>query len=309
MVNSADVLVENFAPGVIERLGLGIETLHKLNPRLIYAQSSGYGQDGPYRDYPAMDLTVQAMSGVMSITGFPDGAREVGSGALRFFAGVHLYGGIVPRCSIASAQGAAARSRSRCSKRSSVAGVHARHVLRAGWQEAARTGNRHGGLAESPYNVYPASDGYMAIICVGEQHRKICSTRWPARTCWTIRALDPQIPRRPHGRGRRNGRRVHQTIRQAGAVSLLMKHRVPCAPVRTLKEVVTDPHLHQRGMLQWVDHPESAASSSRQAPCATRAPGRCRMSQARSSARQRGRARRLARTSRRATSTGAPKRG
>src|SRR5262249_8461758 len=72
MVKLADILVENFAPGVMDRLQVGYETLRKINPRLIYAQSSGYGTTGPNRDYPAMDLTVQAMSGVMSITGFPD---------------------------------------------------------------------------------------------------------------------------------------------------------------------------------------------------------------------------------------------
>ena len=96
MVRRADVLVENFAPGVMERLGLGVEAMHKINPRLVYAQSSGYGQEGLYRDYPAMDLTVQAMSGVMDITGFPD--REpvkAGPALCDFFAGVHLYGGIV----------------------------------------------------------------------------------------------------------------------------------------------------------------------------------------------------------------------
>ena len=96
MVKRADVLVENFAPGVTERLGLGVEAMHKINPRLVYAQSSGYGQEGLYRDYPAMDLTVQAMSGVMGITGFPE--REpvkAGPALCDFFAGVHLYGGIV----------------------------------------------------------------------------------------------------------------------------------------------------------------------------------------------------------------------
>src|SRR5512132_3751280 len=96
MAQRADVLAEHFAANGVERLGLGVEPLHKLNPRLIYAQSSGYGQEGLYRDYPAMDLTVQAMSGIMDITGFPE--REpvkAGPALCDFFAGVHLYGGIV----------------------------------------------------------------------------------------------------------------------------------------------------------------------------------------------------------------------
>src|SRR4029453_13833788 len=71
LVKQADVLVENFAPGVMERLGLPEEVLREANPKLVYASSSGYGKSGPYRDYPAMDLTVQAMTGVIDTTGYP----------------------------------------------------------------------------------------------------------------------------------------------------------------------------------------------------------------------------------------------
>src|SRR5262249_22568749 len=69
----ADVLVENFRPGVMDRLGLGEQALRAANPRLIYASISGFGQDGPFRDWPAFDLVIQAMSGMMSLTGEPDG--------------------------------------------------------------------------------------------------------------------------------------------------------------------------------------------------------------------------------------------
>jgi len=72
LVGQSDVLVENFAPGVMERLNLGEEVLREANPRLIYASGSGYGKTGPYRDYPAMDLVMQAMCGVIDSTGYPD---------------------------------------------------------------------------------------------------------------------------------------------------------------------------------------------------------------------------------------------
>ena len=90
MVARADVVVENFAPGVMDRLGLGAAELHKVNPRLIFASSSGYGKDGPYRDYPAMDLVMQAMCGVMDSTGYVD-QPPVKSGAALcdFLAGIH----------------------------------------------------------------------------------------------------------------------------------------------------------------------------------------------------------------------------
>jgi CoA:oxalate CoA-transferase len=259
MIKRADVLVENFAPGVMQRLGFGVEAMHKVNPRLVYAQSSGYGQEGLYRDYPAMDLTVQAMSGVMESTGFPD--REpvkAGPALCDFFAGVHLYGGIVTALLDRERTG-----RGRTVEVAMLDAVYASlssslgMSFGTGWQEAGRTGNRHGGLAESPYNVYPTSDGYIAIICVGEQHWK--------------NLLDamgrPELNADPRF-GSLKTRVAHMDIidtlvsdftrqyNKQDLFALLMKHRVPCAPVRTLMEVVNDPHLHQRGMLQWIDHPE-----------------------------------------------------
>jgi formyl-CoA transferase len=259
MVKRADVLVENFAPGVTERLGLGVEAMHKINPRLVYAQSSGYGQEGLYRDYPAMDLTVQAMSGVMGITGFPD--REpvkAGPALCDFFAGVHLYGGIVTALLDRERTG-----RGRTVEVAMLDAVYASlsstlgMCFGLGWQEAERTGNRHGGLAESPYNVYPTSDGYLAIICVGEQHWKdllAAMGRKDLQDDARFQSLKTRV--------------AHMDVvddlvstftrqfNKQDLFALLMKHRVPCAPVRTLMEVVNDPHLHQRGMLQWIDHPE-----------------------------------------------------
>ena len=74
LVRSAQVLVENFRPGVMQRLGLGFEALREENPTLVYCAISGFGQDGPLRELPAYDQIVQGMSGMMSITGAPDTA-------------------------------------------------------------------------------------------------------------------------------------------------------------------------------------------------------------------------------------------
>jgi formyl-CoA transferase len=172
LVSEADVLVENFAPGVMERLGLGADALQEINPRLVYAQSSGYGSSGPYRNYPAMDLTVQAMAGVMSITGFPDRPPVKSGPALcDFFAGVHLYGAIVTALY--------EREKTGRGRQVEVAMLDAVYAslssslglfFGSGGDIPSRTGNRHGGLAEAPYNVYPTRDGFIALICVGEVH-------------------------------------------------------------------------------------------------------------------------------------------
>ena len=93
---SADVLVENFAPAVMPRLGLGPDMFHRVNPRLIYASASGFGRTGPYADKLALDLTVQAMGGLMSTTG-EQGGRPLKTGApvADFMSGAHFYGAIV----------------------------------------------------------------------------------------------------------------------------------------------------------------------------------------------------------------------
>lgn len=259
LARTADVLVENFAPGVMERLGLGCAGLQAANPRLIYAQSSGFGSTGPYRDYPAMDLTVQAMAGVMSITGFPDRPPvKAGPALCDFFAGVHLYGAITTalyereRTGIGRQVEVAMMDAVYPSLSSSL-GLH----FGTGGDVPPRTGNRHGGLAEAPYNVYPAADGYIAIICVGDVH-------WGS----LLVAMDRQdLADDPRFASLRD--RVAHIDDVDAAVSAwtagqskealfagLMAHRVPCAPVRSLDEVVHDPHMHERGALQWQDHPE-----------------------------------------------------
>jgi formyl-CoA transferase len=122
MVKQADILIENFAPGVMDRLGRGAKTLQEINPRLIYGSSPGYGKTGTYRNYPEMDLVMQAICDIMSTTGFPDQPPVKAGAALSdFSAGIHLYAAII--LSLASNLGM----------------LRARHEA-----AASRTGNRHG---------------------------------------------------------------------------------------------------------------------------------------------------------------------
>ena len=96
MVERADVLLENFSPGTMDSLGVGWSRLHEINPRLIYASGTGFGLSGPDRDNLAMDMTIQAASGIMSVTGFPDGPPvKAGPTLVDFMGGIHLYAGIL----------------------------------------------------------------------------------------------------------------------------------------------------------------------------------------------------------------------
>jgi crotonobetainyl-CoA:carnitine CoA-transferase CaiB-like acyl-CoA transferase len=258
MVKRADVLLENFAPGAMDKLGVGYEVLREANPRLVYGQGSGYGRSGPNKDYPAMDLTVQAMAGVMSITGFPDRPPvKAGPALCDFFGGVHLYAALVTAL--------VERERTGQGRLVEVAMQEAVYPSLAsnlglwygtGGKVPPRTGNRHGGLAEAPYNVYPTRDGFIAIICVGEN-------QWHA----LLKAMDREdLAHDPRFQTLRHRvEHVDEVDALVGGFTMgfdkqplfehLLRFRVPCAPVRDLDEVVNDPHMHARRALEWVDHP------------------------------------------------------
>ena len=96
MVRRADVLLENFSPGTMDELGVGYEVLRAVNPRLVYATGTGFGISGPDRDTLAMDLTIQAASGIMSVTGQPDGPpTKAGPTLVDYMGGIHLYGAVM----------------------------------------------------------------------------------------------------------------------------------------------------------------------------------------------------------------------
>ncbi len=173
LVETADVLIENFAPGTIERLQLGPEQLLEHNPRLIVARGKGYGSTGPYAHMSAMDITVQAMSGSAAATGMPDGPpTKAGAAFVDFSGGIHLFGAI----------SAALFQRERTGRgqlvevsmhdtiypmlASSLGGLHNNPDRKL----PERTGNRHSGMALAPYNIYETSDGWLAIICISERH-------------------------------------------------------------------------------------------------------------------------------------------
>lgn len=259
MVGEADVLVENFSVGAMERLGLGYESLRAINPRLVYASGSGYGRSGPMRHYPAMDIAVQAMSGLMSVNGFEDRPPvKVGPAVADFFGGVHLYAAIVSALYERGVNGGHGRQ----VEVSMMESVYASLASNLGLyyategRVAARTGNRHGGMAESPYNAYAASDGYIAIVAASdEQWRRLLRAIGRPDLVDDARyaTLKARVERMGEVDALIDGFTRERTRDEAFAA--LMAAGITCAPVRDVGEVVNDPHLHERGALEWVDHP------------------------------------------------------
>lgn len=257
MVRGADVVVENFGPGTMDRLGVGPETLLGVNPRLVYGGATAYGIDGPDRDQLGMDITIQAHSGVMSVTGFPDQPPvKAGVAFVDFLGGVHLYAGIVTALY--------ERERTGVGRIVDVAMIDSIYPTLASnlssyYRDgtAPRAGNGHGGGALVPYDVYPTSDGYVAIIVVTQQQwRNLCTAMGR-----------PELAE--DERFRSNGRRFHNVAEldalirgwtsarpRDEVVAALAKARVPAAAVRDVGEAVEDRHLHERGALQHIDHPQ-----------------------------------------------------
>ena len=258
LAETADVVAENYAPGVVDRLGIGYGVLRDRNRAIVFASGSGYGQDGGYRDFPAMDLTVQAMSGVMCVTGYAEGPPTKSGAALcDFFGGVHLYGAIMTALFRRARTGEGA-----CIDVSMLEAVYPSMASNIGMTYGERddiplrTGNRHGGLSLSPYNVYPAADGHIAIICNSDDHWR--------RLCTAMGRPEYKDDSAFHSNKERvaNMERVDQIVaswtgqyEKAQLFEVLIKHRVPSAPVRDLPEVIGDPVLRARGALLEIEHP------------------------------------------------------
>jgi crotonobetainyl-CoA:carnitine CoA-transferase CaiB-like acyl-CoA transferase len=205
-----------------------------------------------------MDLTIQAASGIMSVTGAPDGPpMKAGPTLVDFLGGIHLYAAILTALFERehSGEGRLVEVAMQEAVYPSLA-ASLEYYHRTG-RPPPRTGNRQAGLSTAPYNVYPASDGHVAIHIVTEGH-------WQNLTRAMGRAdlqTDPRFAA--------NADRIAhmdeidavvadwtRTLPRMEIFARCKAGRVPCAPVRTAPEVMHDPHMHERGMLEDVDHPE-----------------------------------------------------
>jgi CoA:oxalate CoA-transferase len=247
----ADVLVENFAPAVMPRLGLGVEVFMQANPRLIYASASGFGSTGPYADKLALDLTIQAMSGLMSTTGELGGRPlKAGVPVADFMSGAHLYGAIVTGLFERERTG-----RGRHIEVSMLEALFATMLPAAGHAYASnhvprRTGNRHVADSYVPFDTFETSDGWVAIVCATDDH-------WVKLTKAMGRpelAEDKSL-QHLHGRVERIDEVTHWVADWAAKhtrqeiSALCEKFRIPAAPLCDALEVLSDPHLRARGFL------------------------------------------------------------
>ncbi len=257
MVARADVLLENFSPGTLDGLGVGYDVLRAVNPRLVYATGTGFGISGPDRNNLAMDFTIQAASGIMSVTGDPDGPpMKAGPTLVDFMGGIHLYAAVMTALlhRMATGQGQLVEVAMQEAVYPTLASSYDYH-LKTG-KIPPRAGNRQAGLASAPYNAFPTKDGWVAIHAVTEGHwRNLLRamgrddllddarfTTNPARTA-NIDATEALVTA------------WTSTMTKAEVAAVAKRHKIPAAAVRNAVEVMNDPHMHERGMLQRIDHP------------------------------------------------------
>jgi CoA:oxalate CoA-transferase len=246
----SDVLVENFRPGVMERLGLGQAEMRATNPRLIYASISGFGQDGPFRDWPAFDLVIQAMSGMMSVTGERDGrATAVGESIADVATGMFAAWGIA--AALYDRERTGAGRYVEVAMLDSVFAMLLTSLARRLFTERppGRVGNRH--PETYPVDSFPTKDGDIVLVGFSD-----AVFQRLAKTMDRAHLIDD-----PRFRTNRD-RDAHETelrgeiagwtqqLTRAEVLERLRMADIPAAPVWTLDDLLNSGHLEARGMLQ-----------------------------------------------------------
>src|SRR6195256_5844017 len=248
LVRDADVVVENFRPDVKTRLGIAYEALKAVNPRLVYASISGFGQSGPYRDRPGFDQIAQGMGGLMSITGLPgQGPGRVGIPIADLTAGVFLAHGIL----------VALLERERSGRGQWVHTSLLEAMVRMLDFQASRwtlgkeippqAGNDH--PTGIPTGVFKTSDGHMNIAASGQlMYRRLCEAIGAPALIDNPRFK--MAPDRSKNRAAMNAEldRVIMHKPTAHWVDVLNKAGVPCGPIYNVKEVFDDPHVQALGL-------------------------------------------------------------
>ncbi|MCM8748512.1 CoA transferase [Thermomicrobiaceae bacterium CFH 74404] len=255
LIEQADVLVENFSPGTVERLGFGYEAVRGRRPQIVYCSISGFGQTGPGKDRTAYDQIVQGMSGLMSVTGFPDGVPTrfgvpIADIAAGMFAAYAIVAALFHRQRTGEGQ---------YIDTSMLGGQVALLTYQAGIYFATgetpkRTGNAHPIVA--PYQTFSTADGYVNIAAGNDAiFARLC------RALGLERLLED--PRFQTNAGRITNlpalveslEAVLKTYRTSEVVAMLDAADVPCGPIYTVPEVFADPQVQHLELRQRVPHP------------------------------------------------------
>lgn len=255
LVETADVVVENFRPGVVDRLGIGYEALSAVNPGIIFASISGFGQTGPYAQRPGYDLIAQGMSGVMSITGHPDAApTKAGVPVADLGSGLFCVYGILAAYAHKLKTGEGQRVETSLFESAMALTVWESTEYWASGQVPQRTGSSH--RLSAPYQALRTRDGWMTV---GANNQRL----WGA-LCESLGRPDLMDDERFATNAARMGNReelvevIESVLAEHGTehwVDRLLADGVPAGPILAYDEVLRNEHALARGMVQSIPHP------------------------------------------------------
>ncbi|RKK04457.1 CoA transferase [Pseudoroseomonas wenyumeiae] len=254
LLENADILVENFKVGALAKYGLGYDQLKEKYPGLIYCSITGFGQTGPYAPRPGYDALIQAMGGVMSLTGEPDGEpQKVGIPVADLFAGLYGTIGIL----------AALRHKQATGQGQQIdIGMLDTHVAwlanqgmnyLATGQNPPRLGNQHPNIV--PYQVFPTADGYM-VLSIGNDptFERFCKNFGLEHLLADERYATNASRVQNRALVTETLTAVTKTMPTDEWISKLEALKIGCGPINTLDRVFADPHVQAREMLVKMDH-------------------------------------------------------
>lgn len=248
LVQDADVLIENFKLGGLEKYGLDYASLSALNPRLIYCSVTGFGQTGPYAARPGYDFLVQGMGGAMSVTGAADGEpQKMGVAFADIFTG--LYGVIGIQSALTERERSGRGQQIDLSLLDSMVGVMANQATNhlIGGLNPTRMGNAHPTIV--PYQVFATGDGHVIVAGANDgQYQRLCDVLEVPELATDERFLSNS--------GRVQNREVLVALlagkiaawEKQAFLAALEKAGVPCGSINTVAEVFADPHVKARGL-------------------------------------------------------------
>lgn len=256
LVKKADIVVENYRPGVMDKLGLGYDVLKEINPRIIYGAVSGFGNTGPYRLRPGYDILGQAMGGLMSITGVPGGPpTRAGSAMGDILGGLHLTIGLLAAVNARNITGRGQRvdislmdSVIAATENTAIKYLESGHI-------PPRMGNRY--AAVSPYDAFQVKDGKIIIACGNQKlYEKLCTEILDRPDMISDSRFADMEGRLEHQDDIQSV--IEETLKDVTmqeAVERILSKGIPAGPIYDVSQVLADPQVKNREMFVQMQHP------------------------------------------------------
>jgi crotonobetainyl-CoA:carnitine CoA-transferase CaiB-like acyl-CoA transferase len=256
LIERADVLIENFRPGVLDKLGFGFESVRHRNPRTVYCSISGFGHSGPYRDRPGYDVIAQGESGMMDLTGYPDGPpAKLGASLADIVAGLYACNGI---CLALLARHKTGKGQhvdvSLLDGMVSTLTYHALIYLTTG-RSPKRAGTRHPSIV--PYESFQAKDGFVNIAVTNQkQWENFCKVLGFSGIASDPRFESMKSRLANYGELRPMIEQVVARMTRTEVMAAMSEVGIPAGPINTVGEILEDPQIHARKMVEELVHPE-----------------------------------------------------